>query len=106
MYDLALELVGDSPCDPKTLARTARDYAEREPAFAAGAGLAALRWITLGYGYEIAALDVLSSYHSTLTAAERLGQAEEIKAVIRRLIAAERADGFVRRILGHELRSE
>jgi hypothetical protein len=103
MYDLALDLVRDSPCDPKTLARAARDYAEREPAFAAGAGLAALRWITRGYGYEIAAFDVSSAYHSTLTAAERLGQVEEIKTVIRKLIAAECADGFVRRVLGHEL---
>jgi hypothetical protein len=42
MYDVALKLVRESPCDPKTLARAARDFAEHEPAFAHGAGFAAL----------------------------------------------------------------
>jgi hypothetical protein len=56
MYDLALELVRNSPCDPKTLSRAAGTHAERHPEFAEGAGLAALRWLVQGFGYEITSL--------------------------------------------------
>jgi hypothetical protein len=103
MFDLALELVRDSPCDPKTLTRAARDHAEREPVFAEGAGLAALHWLSLGFGYEITALDIWSAYHAALEAAKALGHAEETKAVIRNWVAAERPDGFVRQVLSREL---
>jgi len=103
LYQLALELVHDSPCDPKTLARAARDYAEREPAFAEGAGLAALHWLVRGHGYEITSLDVWSAYHSTLRAAELCGNLEETKALIRNLVSAESTGGFVRQVLGREL---
>jgi len=103
LYDLALELVGDSPCDPKTLARAARDHAEREPAFAVGAALASLRWLTLGYGYEITALDVWNAYRAARKAAEALGQVNEIQAIIRKLISSERPDDFVRQVLGREV---
>ena len=34
-------LANRTPCDPKTLTRAARDFAEKNPAFAVGAGLAA-----------------------------------------------------------------
>jgi tetratricopeptide (TPR) repeat protein len=46
LYDLALELANRSPCDPKTLIRTARDYLDSEPAFALGSAIAALRWLS------------------------------------------------------------
>lgn len=103
MFDLALELVRGSPCDPKTLTRAARDHKDQEPAFAEGAGLAALRWLLLGFGYEITSLDVWSAYHAALKAAEALSHAEETKAIIRNWVAAERPDGFVRQVLGREL---
>ena len=103
LYDLALELVRDSPCDPKTLARAARDHCERDPAFAVGAAVAALRWLTLGYGYEIAALDVWTAYHAARKAAEILGQVTEIRMIIRELLATARPDSFVRQVLGREL---
>jgi hypothetical protein len=103
LYELALELVRDSPCDPKTLARAARDYADREPAFAQQAGLAALRWLVRGRGYEITSLDVWGAYHDTLKAAGHGGKLEETKAIIRSLVSAESPGGFVRQILGREL---
>lgn len=103
MYELALRLVLESPCDPKTLARAARDFAERDPSFALGAGLAALRWLTQGRGYEISATDVWGAYHSTLKAAEHLGTLNDTKQSIRQLVAQEAAGGFVRQILGREM---
>ncbi len=103
LFDLALELVRDSPCDPKTLVRAARAHAERQPEFAAGAGLAALRWLVQGFGYEITALDVWSAYHATLKASATLGRADENKATLRNLVGDGRLDGFVRQVLGREL---
>jgi hypothetical protein len=62
MFDLAIELVTHSPTDPRTLARAARDFAESQPTFAFTAGLASLRWISLGHGYDITGLDVLDAH--------------------------------------------
>jgi hypothetical protein len=103
MFDLALKLVQHSPCDPKTLTRAAQAHLTREPAFAEAAGFAALRWLVLGFGYEITSLDVWSAYHTTLKAAENLGHADKTKASIHELVKGERHDGFVREILGREL---
>ena len=58
LFDLALELANRSPCDPKTLTRAARDYLESEPAFALGSAMAALRWLSEGWGYEVTSADV------------------------------------------------
>lgn len=103
LYAMALELVRDSPCDPKTLARAARDFADREPTFAMEAGLAALRWLVRGHGYEITSLDVRSAYHDALKAAEHCGELERARASIRRLVATDSPGGFVRTVLGREL---
>ena len=103
LYDVALKLVRDSPCDPKTLARAARDFAEREPAFAHGAGFAALYWLSLGFGYEITSIDVWGAYHSTMKAAEHLGTVSDTKTRIRQLVAQQAGGGFVREVLGREL---
>jgi len=69
LFDVAIELVTRSPTDPRTLTRAARDYAEKQPAFALAAGLAALRWISLGHGYEITGTDVLDAYSAVTQAA-------------------------------------
>jgi hypothetical protein len=103
LYDEALTLASRTPCDPRTLVRAARDFAETQPRFAVGAGLLALRWLVEGYGYEITSADVWAAYSSTLKAAERSGSAGEIRARVRTLVSGERAGGFVSRVLGSEL---
>lgn len=87
LYDEALSLASRTPCDPRTLTRAARDYCEKEPAFAIGAGELALRWLVQGYGYEITSADVLEAYRSTMAAAERHGSAAEVMERIRGLVA-------------------
>lgn len=69
LFAVAAELATRSPTDPRTLTRAARDYAEKQPAFALAAGLAALRWISLGHGYEITGTDVLDAYSAVTQAA-------------------------------------
>jgi hypothetical protein len=104
LFDEAIRLANRTPCDPRTLARAARDFASARPEFALEAGLAALRWLVEGYGYEIAGADVWSAYAHTMKAAERAGRAGETREQIRILVAGETfGERFVTRILGREL---
>ncbi len=104
LFEEALELARRSPCDPRTLTRAARDYAEEEPAFAIGAALLALHWLLQGHGYEITGADVWAAYSHALKAAERCGAADAVRQRIRDLVASEsNGERFVTRILGREL---
>jgi hypothetical protein len=104
LFTEALALATLAPCDPKTLARAARDFAEKEPEFAIGAGQLSLHWLVKGYGYEVTGLDVWGAYHATLAAADRNGTAVEIKERIRQMIAGGGAAGsFVSQVLAREL---
>jgi hypothetical protein len=87
-YDEALALAGRTPCDPKTLARAARDFTDDQPAFAVGAGLLALHWMVQGYGYEITSVDVWQAYEAAVMAAKRLGAVEATCDRIKKMIAA------------------
>jgi len=90
LFDLAIELVSQSPTDPRTLVRATRDYAEQRPDFALSAGLTALYWMSRGYGYQITATDVLDAYKSLILAANHAGIAEtQIKAQIQETIGAQ-----------------
>lgn len=104
LYEDALALASRTPCDPKTLARAARDHTEKQPAFAVGAGLLSLYWLVQGYGYEITSVDVWDAYRATLVAAERHGSAAEVRERVRKLVAAAGAgERFVTKVLGREL---
>ena len=100
LFDLAIELANYSPCDPRTLARAARDFEDENPSFALEVGLAALNWLDKGYGYEITIADVWTAYSHTMKAAEHLGRCDEARERIRGLAANDR---FVIRVLGREL---
>ncbi|MGC9372904.1 MAG: hypothetical protein ACP5DY_06250 [Thermovirgaceae bacterium] len=82
LYVEALNLAERSPCDPRTLIRAARDMAESNPDFAIGAGRAALKWMLLGYGYEISRFDVYNACRWTLQAAKKIGRTKETVADI------------------------
>ena len=104
LFEEAIRLANRSPCDPKTLTRAAGDVAERRPEFAVEAGLAALRWLLAGHGYEITGADVWAAYANTMKAAENLGRAGEVRDKVRMLVARETpSEHFVTRTLGREL---
>ncbi|MBK5189526.1 MAG: hypothetical protein JJD97_14885 [Gemmatimonadaceae bacterium] len=103
LYDEALALAGQSPCDPRTLTRAARDFVDAEPRFSFEVGLLALRWLVEGYGYEITGADVRAAYGSTIAAAERLGSLDDARHRIRELLlSAEPGARVVRDLLGRE----
>jgi hypothetical protein len=104
LFEEAVALANRSPCSPQTLTRAARDFSEKNPDFALEAGLAALRWLVQGFGYEITGLDVLDAFSYTMKAAERAGRLEETLEQVRALVAAETfGERFVTRILGRRL---
>lgn len=82
----------------------ARDFADKNPAFAVEAGLAALRWLVQGYGYEITSADVWAAYSHTIKAAATVDGGHDIRRRILALIdSADARGGFVARIIGREL---
>ncbi len=85
LYVLALELANRSPCDSKTLTRAARDYLDSEPAFALGSAIAALRWLSEGWGYEVTSVDVVEAYDRAMDAAARLNRVDDVNELIRQL---------------------
>jgi hypothetical protein len=104
LLDEAIELARRTPCDPRTLIRAARDMEAKAPAFALEAGMAALRWLVEGYGYEITNLDVRAAYDHTLKAAENSGCRSETIERIRELVAGETSgERFVTKVLGREI---
>ena len=103
-FDDAVALANRIPCDPKTLTRAARDFVEKNPAFAIEAGLAALRWLVQGHGYDITSADVTAAYAHTIKAAATAHRSEEVRRRIRALIdSADAREGFVASIIGQEI---
>ncbi len=93
LFDEAIALANRTPCSPQTLTRAARDFAEKNPAFALEAGLAALRWIVDGYGYEITRINVLNAYTHTMEAADNAGRVAETRDRIRGMLAGNAPAG-------------
>lgn len=86
MLSLAIQLANTSLCDPGTLARASRDYVEKDPEFAMGAGRAALHWYLEGYGFDVEEYDVWVAFVSTMKAAAQLGQEALVNAELRRVV--------------------
>jgi hypothetical protein len=103
LYDEAIDLASRSPCDPKTLARAARDFAEKQPAFALGAGLLSLQWLVADYLYEVTSTDVWAAYSHTMKAAAKAGESVQTLERVKQLVGSERPGGFVSQVLGKEL---
>ncbi|MES9905883.1 MAG: hypothetical protein ABW168_24820 [Sedimenticola sp.] len=95
LYDLALELANRTPCDPKTLTRAARDYLDAEPGFALGSAMAALHWLSEGWGYEVTSTDVVEAYDRAMDAAARLNKIDEVTAQIRQLVESNEGASVV-----------
>jgi hypothetical protein len=104
-FELAIALANRSPADPRTLIRAARDFAVERPEFALAAGMAALRGIANGYGFDITGADVLDAYAAVLQAANAASVHEAaVKADVLAIIAANPGGGeFVGRMLGRQL---
>ncbi len=106
LYDLALELANQTHCDPKALTRAARDFLDSEPVFALGSAMAALRWLSEGWGYEVTSVDVVEVYDQAMDAAARLDNIDDVTERIRQLVEASdnASTQFVRQALQGRMR--
>lgn len=86
LYDEAIALARKTPTDPRTLARAARDHADKQPAFALEAALTALEWLALGYGYEVTSADVWAAYLPAKDVAERAGATIPFRQRVRAIV--------------------
>jgi hypothetical protein len=100
-FELAMQLAWQSPCDPKTLIRAARDNIAKSPSFAGEVALAALHWICQGRGYELTSLDVQMAYRLAQEAGKTLGQSDRVALRIQTMLRPSTRDvGWVREMLG------
>jgi len=100
----AADLTQRTPCDPRTLTRAARDHVFTHPAFAVQCGLAAILWLSEGYGFDITSADVWEAYQRTMEAGNNLGRGEATKAAVKKIVGLDRTGmRFVTRILAREL---
>lgn len=88
-FDTALELARKSPTDPKTLVRAATAHVSDQPLFAAQAAILALHWIALGYGYEIAGVEVIDAMRAGKQAASRIGLEDKIDEQIAAILSRD-----------------
>ena len=104
MFDEAIVLANRTPCSPQTLTRAARDFQEKKPQFAVAAGLAALRWLIEGYGYDISSVDVINAYSHTMSAADNAGCVEQTQNHLRELLTSDLpGQAFVKKFIGRQL---
>ena len=104
LYDEAIALANRTPCDPRTLTRAAKEMSATQPFFAVEAGMAALRWLVEGYGYEITAMEVREAYNHSIIAAENQGCKQETFERIRKLVKSQSSgQRFAATVIGREL---
>ena len=74
--DLALECAAHHGADPSTLARAARDYNTKEPAFAATIALLAISHLLTGGGYDPAVSEITDAVGYLMSASSKIGAAD------------------------------
>jgi hypothetical protein len=84
--DIALACAADPEADPATLIRAARDFTNRDPAFAAEVALEAIRHLCAGRGYEPDPSDIDRAMDHLTTASRRLGRMEDAMAAVRAIL--------------------
>lgn len=78
-----------------------------EPDFALGSAMAALRWLSEGWGYEVTSIDVVEAYDWAMDAAAKLNKIDDVTGKIRQLIESNESASvlFVRRSLHARMRT-
>lgn len=90
--DIALDCAAQPDAAPATLIRAARDFAIKEPAFAAQVGLHAIAHLLAGRGYEPSPFDIDEAVGHVMAAAQRIGQEDQVLRELKRLAANSAVD--------------
>jgi hypothetical protein len=86
-FNIALDCAAQPDAAPATLIRAARDFAIKEPAFAAQVGLHAISHLLAGRGYEPSPFDIDEAVTHVMAASARIGQGERVLHELHRLAA-------------------
>ncbi|MDP2739276.1 MAG: hypothetical protein Q8O82_11415 [Pseudorhodobacter sp.] len=90
--DIAVDCAAHPDAAPATLIRAARDFAIKEPAFAAQVGLLAIAHLLAGRGYEPSPLDIDEAVSHVMAASARIGQGDWMRRELHRLAANAATD--------------
>ena len=90
--DLALECAAEPEATPGTLIRAARDFAIKEPAFAAHVALHAIAHLLAGRGYDASPLDIAEAVDHLMAASTRIDRVGWATQELRRLAASMASD--------------
>ena len=90
--DIALDCAAHPDAAPATLIRAARDFAIKEPAFAAQVGLHAIAHLLAGRGYDANPLDIDEAFTHVMAASVRIGQGDQVLRELQRLAANAATD--------------
>ena len=90
--DIALDCAAQPDAAPATLIRAARDFAIKEPGFAAQVGLHAIAHLLAGRGYEPSPFDIDTAVGHVMAASARIGQEDRALQELERLAANVPAD--------------
>ncbi len=102
-FDIALDCAADSEAAPSTLIRAARDFAIKEPAFAADVALHAIRHLLAGRGYEPSLFDIDEAVDHLMTASTRIDRRGWAIAALQRLMETTPGDDLMQRRLDQKL---
>ncbi|MBP0483879.1 hypothetical protein [Sagittula salina] len=83
--DIALDCAADHEAAPATLIRAARDFAQKDPAFAAGVALHALKHLHADRGYDASPLDFDDAVSHLMTAARQIDRTSWALDQLRRI---------------------
>ena len=103
--DVALGCARDSAAEPGTLVRAARDFAAKDPKFAAEIGLLALERLLTGSGYDPEVSLVQGAFLHLMSAASRIGALDWARQQAQRLVdgACDPNRGHMHRVLAESL---
>jgi len=90
--DIALDCAAQPDAAPATLIRAARDFAIKEPDFAAQVGLHAIAHLLAGRGYEPSPFDIDEAIAHVMAASAQIGQEDQALRELERLAANVPAD--------------
>lgn len=77
-FELAAILAYKSPGNIETLNRAARDFVEKNPAFALNVAFTSLKWLAVGHFYELMGFDLYNSVCYVLDVSKRFPSANTI----------------------------
>mgnify|MGYP006959935309 CR=1 FL=1 len=97
--DIALDCASDPEAAPATLIRTARDFASKDPAFAAQVALHAIAHLLAGRGFDAAPLDIDEALGHLMASSRRIDRTDWAMAELRRMADMHAGDDLMARHL-------